>query len=188
MAKMRPWEQFEVRTVRVRAKKGRPQHGGLPTVTGPADVRVLFADTVDTLTQECMWGIYVDGRNQVLGIQELYRGTSTGTSVRTAEIVAPALRLEASGVVVVHNHPSGNPEASKEDLELTSELRKACDLMDIAFLDHIVLGKDDNLVSIRRDYGNLWSESEDDADLFSATPDDLKELMSLMSTSRMQNQ
>jgi hypothetical protein len=60
--------------------------------------------------------------------------------------------------------------------------------MDIAFLDHIVLGKDDNLVSIRRDYGNLWSESEDDADLFSATPDDLKELMSLMSTSRMQNQ
>jgi DNA repair protein RadC len=152
-------------------------------ITGPADVRNFFRETADTLTQECMWGIYVDGRNQVLGVQELYRGTATGTSVRTGEIIAPALRLEACGVIVVHNHPSGLTDASREDLELTFTLLKACELMDIQLLDHIIIGSGDAITSIRRDHGDVWGKSEDDdGDLFTATPDQLKQMLSAMRT------
>jgi len=129
-----------------------------------------------------MWGIYVDGRNQVLGIQELYRGTATGTSVRVGEIIAPALRLEACGVIVVHNHPSGLVDASEEDLEVTTSIRLACELMDIQFLDHVILGGDSAVVSIRREHGELWGKGEDDRDLFTATPDQLKQMLSAMRT------
>jgi DNA repair protein RadC len=72
----------------------------------------------------------------------LYRGTINSSVVRVAEIFREAVRLNAVAIIVAHNHPSGDPEPSPEDIRVTGQLRRAGELMGIHLLDHIVVGKD----------------------------------------------
>ena len=69
-------------------------------------------------------------------------GTLTQTSIDSRTIIKRALMNNAQGFILLHNHPSGNPLPSFHDIELTSKLRKACDLMDINLMDHIILADD----------------------------------------------
>ena len=72
----------------------------------------------------------------------LSMGTLTQTSIDSRTIIKRALMNNAQGFILLHNHPSGNPLPSFHDIELTSKLRKACDLMDINLMDHIILADD----------------------------------------------
>jgi DNA repair protein RadC len=76
----------------------------------------------------------------VLAVEELFRGTINTASVFPREVVRRALDLGSAAIVAVHNHPSGNPEPSAEDRRVTDDLRKACQLLDITMLDHIIVG------------------------------------------------
>jgi DNA repair protein RadC len=107
------------------------------------DVVDLLAHTFRDLDQEVFSVVFLNTKHRVMKIEELFRGTIDSASVYPREIVKRALALSSSAIVAVHNHPSGNPEPSREDQRLTHELRDACKLVDVVLLDHIVLGGND---------------------------------------------
>ena len=79
-------------------------------------------------------------RNVVLGRATVYVGNLAGSPVRIGEVFREAVRRQAAAVVVAHNHPSGDPSPSGEDLRITAELAEAGRLLDIELLDHLVIG------------------------------------------------
>ena len=104
------------------------------------DVRKLLAHTFRDLDQEVFSVIFLDTKHRVLKMEEMFRGTINTASVFPREIVKRALDLGSAAVIAVHNHPSGNPEPSSEDRRVTEDLKKACQLMELSLLDHIVVG------------------------------------------------
>jgi len=121
----------------------------------PAAAVEFFKEFADAATKESLFVLIVDGRNNLVGIQEVYRGTATGTSVRIAELLSPVLMTQGVGFVLVHNHPSGDHEPSDEDARLTRDVLKAARLMDLEMLDHLVIGKD-GFSSIRSQEPSTW--------------------------------
>jgi DNA repair protein RadC len=85
------------------------------------------------------WVLFVDSQHRLIEDQQMFRGTLSQASVYPREIVKEALRLNAAAVVLSHNHPSGNPEASTADRNLTSHLKSALALVDVRLLDHIIV-------------------------------------------------
>ena len=81
-------------------------------------------------------------KNVVLRVATAYQGNVSASLVRVGELFRDAVRLTASGVILVHNHPSGDPTPSPDDLHLTAEALAAGRLLDIAVLDHLVIGHD----------------------------------------------
>ncbi|MBI2867841.1 MAG: hypothetical protein HYX97_05860, partial [Chloroflexi bacterium] len=85
--------------------------------------------------------LLLNTRNYLLGVQEVYRGTVNSSHVRAAEVFRDAVRQNCSALIVVHNHPSGDPTPSNEDIALTRQLLEAGKLLEIELLDHIVIGR-----------------------------------------------
>ena len=86
--------------------------------------------------------LMVDSKHRVLAFKELFRGTLDAASVYPREVVKLCLEHNAAAVILVHNHPSGDPEPSQADLTLTRKLQDALNLVDIRTLDHIVVGSE----------------------------------------------
>jgi len=124
-------------------------------VQAPADLAAIAQPIFGRSTQEQLHVAIVDGRNGLLDLRHVYTGTATGTSVRIGELLRPVLEAQGVGFAAVHNHPSGDPEPSDEDLRLTSELLAAARLLDIEFLDHLVIGHG-RWVSIRSKQPSIW--------------------------------
>jgi len=124
-------------------------------VERPAAAVELFREDAERMTQESLWVMTLDGRNGLMGIERVYTGTATGTSVRIGELFRYAVSAGGVGIVLVHNHPSGDPEPSDEDVRLTSEVIAAAQLLDIQVLDHLVVAAD-KFTSIRSQRGELW--------------------------------
>jgi DNA repair protein RadC len=120
----------------------------------------LFRADADRLTQESLWVMTLDGRNGLMGVDRVYTGTATGTSVRIGELFRYAIAAGGVGIVLVHNHPSGDAQPSDEDIKLTTEVIAASRLLDIEFLDHLVLGAAGSYRSIRSENQSLWMERE----------------------------
>ena len=121
----------------------------VPTISNPEDVEKLLGHLLVEKSQEELWVLALNTRNRLLCKQRLYIGTVNQSSVRLAEILEVPLRQRATSIILVHNHPSGDPQPSEEDLRLTEELIKAGRLMDIGILDHIILARGGHF-SIRR--------------------------------------
>jgi DNA repair protein RadC len=124
-------------------------------VQAPADLAAITQPIFGRSAQEQLHIAIVDGRNGLLDLRHVYTGTATGTSVRIGELLRPVLEAHGVGFAAVHNHPSGDPEPSDEDLRLTSELLAAARLLDIEFLDHLVIGHG-RWVSIRSKQPSIW--------------------------------
>jgi len=124
-------------------------------VQAPADLAAIAQPIFGRSPQEQLHIAIVDGRNGLLDLRHVYTGTATGTSVRLGELLRPVLEAHGVGFAAVHNHPSGDPEPSDEDLRLTSELLAAARLLDIEFLDHLVIGHG-RWVSIRSKQPSIW--------------------------------
>lgn len=110
-----------------------------PQITRPQDVANLVLGEMGYLTQEQLRVLCLDTKNRVVFQQTVYQGTVNSSAVRAAEVLRPAVMRNCVGVVVVHNHPSGDPTPSPEDVRTTQQLRQAGDLLDIELLDHIVV-------------------------------------------------
>lgn len=92
--------------------------------------------------------ILLDSRNKVIRHIEISKGSSTASVVEPKEIIMQATLKGASSIILVHNHPSGEPEPSRDDIETTNKIVKACDLVGLRVLDHIIIGKNtDDYVS-----------------------------------------
>jgi DNA repair protein RadC len=90
---------------------------------------------------EILYGIFMDRKNHVLSIEELFRGSITGTSVYPREIVKRVLHLKATSIVFVHNHPSGCPDPSPEDRDITVHIALVMQTIGVNILDHIIIGE-----------------------------------------------
>jgi len=84
--------------------------------------------------------VLINTRNQVMALTEVYKGNVSSSLVRTAEVFREAIRQNAPSIIVVHNHPSGDPSPSPDDVALTKTLVQAGQLLQIDLLDHIVIG------------------------------------------------
>lgn len=110
-------------------------------VRTPADVAEPLIDAMGALEREELRVLLLDTKNVVVGRRTVYRGNLSGSSVRVGEVFRDAVRACAAAIVVAHNHPSGDPTPSGEDLRITAELSEAGRLLDIELLDHVVIGR-----------------------------------------------
>jgi len=92
------------------------------------------------LEREELRSVLLNTKNVVIGMVTVYAGNLAGSPVRIGEVFRDAVRRQAASMVVVHNHPSGDPSPSAEDLRITRELAEAGRLLDIDLLDHLVIG------------------------------------------------
>jgi DNA repair protein RadC len=109
-------------------------------VTKPEDVHAYLLGQSILEEQECLWVLALDARNQIVAKECVYRGSVNTSLVRLGEIFRMPIIMQASAVIVVHNHPSGDPSPSPEDVALTVAIVAAGKLLDIAVLDHVVIG------------------------------------------------
>ena len=123
--------------------------GAPPTISCPQHVVTLLGEEMSTLVQEQLRIVLLDSKSRVLGCEVIYQGTIHSIAIRAAEVLRPALLANAPALIVVHNHPSGDPSPSSEDVRATEHLMAAGDLLDIDVLDHVVLGSGDRYVSLR---------------------------------------
>lgn len=109
-------------------------------IRSPADVGERLLPAMGHLEREELVVLLLNTRNVVTARCTVYAGNLAGSSVRVGEVFRDAVRRQAAAVVVVHNHPSGDPTPSADDLRITAELAEAGRLLDIELLDHVVIG------------------------------------------------
>jgi DNA repair protein RadC len=122
------------RRVQAEAEERRPR------IRGPEDVVQLMAPRLRALQHEEFHVLILNTRHRVLRIQIVSRGILDAALVHPREVFAPALEERGSAVILVHNHPSGDPEPSPEDRRVTDQLARAGEILGIRVLDHIVIG------------------------------------------------
>jgi DNA repair protein RadC len=118
------------------------------TVQSPQDVANLVMAEMDLLDQEHLRVLLLNTKNQVLAMPEVYKGNVNSTLVRVGELFREAVREGCPALIVVHNHPSGDPTPSRDDVEMTRQMVEAGQLLGIDVLDHIVIGRQ-SYVSLR---------------------------------------
>lgn len=118
------------------------------SIRAPRDVVDRLTVTMTTLEREEMHVLLLNAKNVVLEDTTVYVGNVSAALVRVAELFTGAIRRHAAGIILCHNHPSGDPEPSPDDLHLTAEAIAAGRLLDLPVLDHIILGRD-GFVSLR---------------------------------------
>ena len=116
---------------------------GLSTiVTESATVYHLFKHLADEAKEHFLC-LHMDNKNKILAVDIVSTGSLTASIVHPREIFKSALLTSAASIIMVHNHPSGDPKPSREDIEITGRIRKAGELLGIRVLDHIVIGDGD---------------------------------------------
>jgi DNA repair protein RadC len=110
------------------------------SLRSPEDIAEMFMPRFRDLKVELFKAVMLDGRNNILEIEEIAEGTPAQAVPHVRTIMAKALKNFAAGIVCVHNHPSGNTAPSRDDKIFTQALRDACGTMDIKLLDHIIIG------------------------------------------------
>jgi DNA repair protein RadC len=109
-------------------------------LTSPAESKDYLVSQLVGLDHEVFACMFLDNRHRVIEFRQLFRGTIDGCSVHPREVVKAALLLNAAAVIFAHNHPSGVPEPSRADEQLTRRLKDALALVEVRVLDHIVVG------------------------------------------------
>ncbi|MDD5707684.1 MAG: DNA repair protein RadC [Kiritimatiellae bacterium] len=94
--------------------------------------------------QETVIAVFLNGQNKILGEKDITEGTPTQATVYVRRVIEEALRVSAAAVVLVHNHPSGSPEPSAGDDDTTRDLSKACKLVQLVLLDHVIIGESEH--------------------------------------------
>jgi DNA repair protein RadC len=112
-----------------------------PTIQSPEDAANLLLYEMGALEREHLRVLLLDTRNRLIRTAEVYRGSLNSSWIRVAEIFRDAVRVNAAAVIVAHNHPSGDPTPSPEDVSVTKALVQAGQLLDIEVLDHLVIGQ-----------------------------------------------
>ena len=116
----------------------RPTRG--QRLAGASDVWTHMRARLQSLAVEEFWAIALDVRHRVLFDEMLARGSLTGVEVHPRDVFRPLIRAGAAAVLFCHNHPSGDPTPSRQDVELTHRLREVGDMCGISVLDHVVVG------------------------------------------------
>ena len=135
---------FELKLVRER----RAGYGARRCIRDAQHVFDAFKAHFAPLDREQFVVLLLDGKNRVLGFNVVSTGSLTAALVHPREVFKPAIAGSAAALILVHNHPSGDPLPSAEDEAITARLRQVGDLVGIRVLDHVVIGDDDRYVSM----------------------------------------
>ena len=109
-------------------------------ILSPDDAAKLVMYEMSALEKEHLRVILLNTRNQVIDIVDIYKGAVNSAQVRIAEVFMPAIKRNAPAIIVVHNHPSGNPKPSADDVAITMEIVKSGDMLGVKVLDHLIIG------------------------------------------------
>jgi DNA repair protein RadC len=124
----------------------RPQKVHHPIIKSSADVYYyllkFFPEETISLQEQFVVG-YVNRANKLIGVYELSKGGITGTIADPRLILSVALKAAATGIILAHNHPSGNLQPSIQDKDITKKIQEACKLLDITLLDHLIVVPED---------------------------------------------
>ena len=143
---------YEFRTRRIRRSMARDSTGPITReVSGPEAVVRAAQQIIRGEAREVFLVFYLDARNMLIGYETVAIGTLAGVDVHPREVFRTAILASAASIIVVHNHPSGDPRPGPEDMELTARLRQAGDLIGIPLLDHIVVTEDSNYSFAKED-------------------------------------
>jgi len=139
-----PAKRAEIAAVMELARRSLAQQlSERPVFDTPQRVKDYLRMQLGHLNHEVFAVLFLDAQNHLIGLEEMFRGTLTQTSVYPREVVKRALDLHASAVILAHNHPSGVAEPSRADEFLTQTLSSALQLIDVRVLDHMVVGQPD---------------------------------------------
>ncbi len=119
-----------------------------PLVNSPSSAAEIFVPRMAYRQQEYLLVITCDTRHRVLEITEVYHGSLNSAAVRIAEVFKPAIQQNGAAIVIAHNHPSGDPDPSPEDVAITRAMVQSGKLLDISVLDHLIIGNP-NWVSLK---------------------------------------
>lgn len=109
-------------------------------MSNPQDVMSFCKTKLLNKEHEVFCILYLDNRHRLIEFEEMFRGTIDGASVHPREVVKGALLKNAAAVIFTHNHPSGTPEPSQADRDITKRLKDSLSLIDVRVLDHIIVG------------------------------------------------
>ena len=118
-------------------------------IVSPGDAANLVMADMSYLDHEELRVICLDTKNHVVANIRLYQGTLNSSVLRPAEIFRPAITRNCAGIIICHNHPSGDPSPSPEDEAVTRQLVEAARLFDLDFVDHIIVGSNQRFVSLK---------------------------------------
>lgn len=121
-----------------------------PQIKSPEDIYLLLGSEMAVLPQEQLRVVLLDTKNRVDRSVVVYQGSVNSAQVRIAELFRDAVRTNSPAIVMVHNHPSGDPEPSRADAQITREATRAGEMLGIEVIDHVVIG-DGRFVSLRRE-------------------------------------
>lgn len=111
-----------------------------PLIKDARSVAKIFIPEMSSLKKEHFKGIYLDSRKRIIREETIFIGSLNESVIHPREIFEIALNENAAALILLHNHPSGDPKPSSEDIEITKELVKAGDILGIPVLDHIIIG------------------------------------------------
>ncbi|HEY75667.1 MAG TPA: JAB domain-containing protein [Thermoflexia bacterium] len=111
-----------------------------PQIRSPADAAMLLMPEIGHREQEHFHVLFLDIRNRVLGTESIYKGSLDQTQIRVADVFREAVRRNCAAIIVAHNHPSGDPTPSPDDIAVTRDLVQAGKILGIEVLDHLVIG------------------------------------------------
>jgi DNA repair protein RadC len=136
--------QAQLNSIREEMNKYFPmaKKADLPLIMDPNMCWTILRPFMEHLEQEELWILDLDTRNRVLHMGQIYKGSMTSAMVRVGELFRHAIVQGAISIIVAHNHPSGDPTPSPDDISLTRGIVQAGKLLDITVLDHIIIGSD----------------------------------------------
>ncbi|MBW9234528.1 DNA repair protein RadC, partial [Leptospira santarosai] len=118
------------------------------TVRSPKDAATFLMTDMTSLKQENFVVLFMNVKNQVLHKQTIFIGSLNASIVHPREIFREAVKRSAAAIICAHNHPSGNPSPSPEDIEVTKRIQEAGHIMGIELLDHVIIG-DHQFISLK---------------------------------------
>lgn len=123
--------------------------GARPAITCPEDVAILFRAELQAMKKEVLKLVILNSKNEVMKVVQISEGTLGSTALHPRETFREAIKEAAAGIVLAHNHPSGDPEPSADDVRLTREFAAAGKLIGIDLVDHIIIGAGSSFTSMK---------------------------------------
>lgn len=139
---------YHIPIVSVQLIRERTYPATVRIISSPQDAYQLVREWLESRDRECFGLVLMDTRNKVLGLHIVSIGSLNASIVHPREVFKPALLSNCAAIILAHNHPSGDPDPSKEDLAMTARLKQVGELLGVPVLDHLVIG-DGTFVSLK---------------------------------------
>ena len=137
-----PSKAMQILAMNELGKRHNQSKNPITKITCAEDVFEYFHERLKDKKEEHFYILMLNTQNNIIGEQLISKGILDASIIHPREVFKPAIKNSASKIILVHNHPSGDPTPSQEDLEITDKLIKAGEELEIKVLDHVIIGKD----------------------------------------------